>query len=264
LAGRADQDLIDGSGGIEGHDELDRGRDVIGRDRLDVAVRPREHAVPHGRVDVREQFGGDGAGLDAAHPDAVRGKFLAEGLGEGGDAELGRVVYRAAAARDPARHRPDVDQVGDAARTAGGRRPQVRDRLLSHVHQPGQVQLQHAAPVIVPAGVERAEQHDAGVVNQDVEPAELVGHPADGGPGLLGVGDVGRQGQHRPVLGRELGGEVREPVLAARYRGHQGTPAGQPAHRRPADAAARAGDQGDERVGARHVCSTDVVIAPRT
>jgi hypothetical protein len=125
-------------------------------------------------------------------------------------------------------------------------------------------------PVIVPAGVERAEQHDAGVVDQNVEPAELVGHPADGGPALLGVGDVSRDGQHRPVLGRELADQVCEPVLAPCHRGHQGTPAGQPSHGRLADAAARAGDQGDERAArpvvgtGRHEYSTDVVIAPRT
>jgi hypothetical protein len=264
LTGRADQDLIDGGSGIQGHDELDRGGDVVRGDRLDVPVRPREQAIPNRRVHVREQFGGDGTGLDAAHPHAIRGEFLPEGLAERGDAELGCVVHRAAPARDPARHRPHVDQVGDAARPAGGRRPQVRDRLVGHVQQPVQVQLQHAAPVIVPAGVERAEQHDAGVVDQDVDPAELVGHPADGGPGLLGVGDVSREGQHRAVLGRELGGEVREPVRAPRHRGHPGAPAGQPTHGRLADAAARAGDQGDERVGGRHGCSTDVVIAPRT
>jgi hypothetical protein len=213
---------------------------------------------------VGEQFGGDGTGLDTAHPHAVRGEFLPQGLGERGDAELGRVVHGAAPARDPARHRPDVDEVGNAAPSAGGRRPQIRDRLMGHMQEPVQIQIQHAAPVLLPAGVERAEQHDAGVVDQNVEPAELVGHPADGGPALLGVGDVRRGDQHRPVLDRELAGQVREPVLAPRHRGHQGTPAGQPAHGRLADAAARAGYQGDERVGGRHECSTDVVIAPRT
>jgi hypothetical protein len=141
---------------------------------------------------------------------------------------------------------------------------------MGHMQEPVQIQILHAAPVVLPAGVERAEQHDAGVVDQDVEPAELVGHPADGGPALLGVGDVSRESQHRPVLGRELGGQVREPVLAPRHRGHQDTPAGQPTHGRLADAAARAGDQRDERAArpaagtGRHECSTDVVIAPRT
>jgi hypothetical protein len=144
----------------------------------------------------------------------------------------------------------------------------MRYRLLGQVQQPVQIQIQHPPPVVGLADVKGTEQHDARVVDQDVEPAELVDHPADGDPGLLLVGDVGREGQHRPVLRRELGGESREPVLAPRHRGHQGTPAGQPAHGRLADSAARARDQGDKRgavVGAgRHRCSTDVVIAPRT
>jgi hypothetical protein len=166
---------------------------------------------------VREQFGGDGTGLDAAHPHAVRGEFLPEGLGERGDAELGRVVNCAAPARDPARHRPDVDQVGDAARPGGGRRPQVRDRLLGHVQQPVQVELQHAAPVIVPAGVERAEQHDAGVVDQDVEPAELIGHPADGGPGLR-AGGFGHRDQALPGLREDSVGVAADPVTDPRQQ----------------------------------------------
>jgi hypothetical protein len=265
MPGRANQDLVDGGGGIQLDDEVDGGRDVVRGDRLDAPVRPGEHAFSHGLVHVREQLSGDGARLDAAHPNPVRGEFLPQGLAERGDAELGRVVHRAAAAGDPARHRPDVDQVGDAARPGRGGRPEMRYRLLGQVQQAVQIQIHHPPPVVGLADVERTEQHDAGVVDQDVEPAELVDHPADGGPALLLVRDVGREGQHRSVLG----GEIRQPVLAPRHRGHQGTPAGQPAHGRLADSAARAGDQGDQRGSGClrsgcHRCSTDVVIAPRT
>jgi len=64
--------------------------------------------------------------------------------------------------------------------------------------------------------LDRPEQHDAGVVDHDVQASQLVDGPRDQRPHLLLVGDVGLDGQRAAASPLDLRGERVEPVGAAR------------------------------------------------
>ncbi len=85
-----------------------------------------------------------------------------------------------------------------------------------------QIDLDHAPVVLALLGGERAEQHDAGVVDQDVDPAQLLPHPLRGGYQGVAVGDVGCDGEGAAA---ELLGEGGDPVDAPREQ-HDGVPGG--------------------------------------
>ena len=105
-----------------------------------------------------------------------------------------------------------------------------------------QVDLDHLPVVVALVGVEGTEQHDAGVVDQDVGAAELVLDALGGGDDAVAVGDVGLDGDG-PVaqLVSERGdavepaGEERDAVAV----GGEGAGGGRP------DAGGGAGDDGD-------------------
>jgi hypothetical protein len=96
-----------------------------------------------------------------------------------------------------------------------------------------------SATILVDRGVEdRAQQHHAGVVDDDVDAAELARGALDGRLRLLAVGDVGLDRQPADV-----GGQRVEAVLAPRDPRHRRALRGERARRRLADPAARARDE---------------------
>ena len=93
------------------------------------------------------------------------------------------------------------------------------------------------------AGAERAERgpaEDAGHVHQRVDPAELAGDPVDGRLGLVGVGEVGGDGQRPDAPGLDLGGGPLDRLAAGVVgQGDVGPPVGQHQGQRRARPAGR-------------------------
>lgn len=87
-----------------------------------------------------------------------------------------------------------------------------------------------------------SEQHQSGVVDQDVEASEALDNRLDGGLGLGSVGDVGRYGEGGAAGLPNIGDEVGEAVLAPGDQGDRGPVAGQLDRGGVPDAAAGPGD----------------------
>lgn len=74
---------------------------------------------------------------------------------------------------------------------------------------PRRVDVDHVPVVVALGGRERAEQHDAGIVDQYVRTAEFLLHVLGGGDELFTVGDVRLD---RECARPKLSGEGRDPV----------------------------------------------------
>ena len=98
-------------------------------------------------------------------------QLLPQGLRPAVDAPLGGGVDAVAGACGAAGDRGDVDDVGA---TLGCAVLELVEEDLGGGDGAEQVDLDHLPVVVALVGVERAEQHDAGVVDQDVGAAELV------------------------------------------------------------------------------------------
>ena len=83
-------------------------------------------------------------------------------------AEFGIVVVNAPRQKLLSGHARDVENA------AGGRLLQVRNRVLGGVDIGHQVGVQDRRPHLVGHAVERARDHAADIVDQDVEPAQGV------------------------------------------------------------------------------------------
>ena len=117
-------------------------------------------------IRVPHEVGVHGTRADVAHADAVLPHFLEQHFAERVDAGLRRAVARAAGHHVLAGEAADVDDVRLAAPA------HMRDRGVAAVEDAGEVGVDHAPPVLVRLGLHRAEPADAGVVDEDVEPAE--------------------------------------------------------------------------------------------
>jgi hypothetical protein len=157
-----------------------------------------------GMRDVVGQLGRHGAGLDYRHAD-VGLELLAQRLRLAVHTPLGRGVDRVSWARRAPRHRGEVHEVAAAV-------AELVEEHLGRGHGAQQVDLHHLAVLGLPVGGERCEQHDAGVVDEDVCAAQLVLHALGRGDDGVAVGDVGRDGD-RAVA--ELVGERLDAVAAA-------------------------------------------------
>ena len=190
------------------------------------------------------QLGGGGARLDQGDAHVTSGDLLAERLAEGADPELRGVVDPAVESGHPAGHRAHVDHVGHAARLGVGRRQEVRQRRVRAVEEAEQVQVHHATPFLGGGPVDRSEQHDAGVVDQRVEPAE----PSDRVRHHLGhlglVGHIDLQHHHPVGPAPDAVCQLLEAVPAASRDDHRRTVLGQRHRGRRTDPARCAGDQG--------------------
>ena len=203
-------------------------------------ARGRRELVADLLADMGDQFALGRARLDQRRPHEAAGDLLAQGFAEGPDAVLGQLVDPTAGADAPARDGADVHEVRDAPRLALGGGQQVRERRVGDVQQALEVERDHPVPLLDRGVDDRAEQHHAGVVDDDVEPAELARGALDGGDGLVPVGDVGLDRE-----AADLRGEPVQPVLAPRGDGDGRALLGERARRRLPDAAAGPRDQRD-------------------
>jgi hypothetical protein len=133
--------------------------------------------------DVVGQLGRDGTGLDDDHPH-VGLQLLAQGLRPAVEAPLRRGVAGVAGTGGAPGDRRDVDEVAAAV-------AELIEEDLGGGHRAEQVDLDHLALLRALLGGERPEQHDAGVVDQDVGAAELGLDALGGGDERVAVGDVG-------------------------------------------------------------------------
>jgi hypothetical protein len=189
--------------------------------------------------DVLGELGGDRAGLDDDHAHTGL-QLLAQRLRPAVRPPLGRGVDRVAGPRGTAGHRGEVDQVA----------PAVGDELieehLGRRDRAEQVGLDHPAVVVEELGGERSEQHQAGVVDQDVGAAEVVLDALRGGDDRVAIGDVGldRDGAVAEFVGQRLDaiqapGQQRDAMAVGRQRAGGGL----------ADARRGAGDDRDAAGG---------------
>ena len=136
----------------------------------------------------------------------------------------------------PAGNRGEVDDVPSPALAY------QRHRRLRAVEEPEQVDVDHLAPLVGFGALDRAEQHHAGVVDEDVEAAHLLGGALDEGAGGRLVADVDLEGVGGAAVGVDPLGELVEAVLAPRPQRHAGSLAGQCQRGRLSDSRRGAGD----------------------
>ncbi len=101
----------------------------------------------------------------------------------------------------------------------------------------------HPVPLFGVCAGDGAQEHQAGIVDQGVQPPEPPGGLLYGVLGLGAVGDVGFHGQRGAARLADLGGESFQTVPAAGNQRDGGTVSGEPAGGGSADAAARAGHE---------------------
>ena len=165
-------------------------------------------------------------------------RLLAQRLREGMHAELGHVVDGGAGVGAAARHRGHVHDVPS---------PVLGDQRQGGVgadQQAPEVDVEHPAPVRRVGRRDRAEQHQAGVVDEHVEGAELGRGVVNEAGRLLLVGDVDGADERRAL--EALG----ESVEALARRAHTATAA-------PASDRARARRLADPGGGPCHDRYTD-------
>src|SRR5581483_7664932 len=173
-------------------EEHDRARHLVGlaepaeEDR--VADRGREP-----RQAGRRHLGGDQAGRDAVRADAARGEEAGHALREGDEAALRRGVVRGPRAAVLPAHGADVHD--------GAARAEPAERLLRHDERAAEVHGEHLVPVGVGDPVEVGRLVDAGVVHEDVDPAERPGERLEAGAHARAVADVERR-RRRGAAGR--------------------------------------------------------------
>jgi len=93
-------------------------------------------------------------------------------------------------------------------------------RGVRSIEQPEHVDVDHAPPVLRIGAHDGAEQHHAGVVDQDVESAPLRLRLFHHSVGLHLVRDVGRDGQHRAAASLNARGQFFKAIGPSRGHGH--------------------------------------------
>jgi len=233
LRGWAYEDFVEGHAPGAGDGERDDFGDVLGGDR-ELLVHLLRARFYLGVGDVVGQLSGHGAGLDDDDADAGL-QFLAQRFRPAVEAPLGGGVDGVAGAGGAASHRGQVDQVAAAI-------DELAEEDLGDGDGADQVGFDHASVVVVPLVVERGEQHDAGVVDQDVGPAEFGLDPVGGLDDGVAVGDVGLDGDG---VVAELVGQGLDAVGTAGDQGQTVATGGECAGGGLADAGRCPGDDGD-------------------
>ena len=155
---------------------------VSGEDSTRWATTPAR-AVSAPCIDA-QQVGAEVRRADDAGADAVRRQLVAGRLGERDDGGLDRVVGRHAGGVHEPGERGDVDDV------PGPLALEQRHERAGAADDAEQVDLGDPAPLVEGGDVEPAAARDAGVVDQDVEPAPAGLDLLEGGGPVVVVGDV--------------------------------------------------------------------------
>ena len=178
--------------------------------------------------------GGDIARRDGVHIDAPGRPFVCEQLGEAGDAALRRGVARHADAALEGEERGDVD---DLARALG---QHVATGRLAEEEGGLEVGVDHRVPILLGKVDAVGAADDAGIIDEDVEAAELLQrlvdhalHRFDGGE--VGGDDLRLAAERADLLHRFLGGRAADG-------GDVGAGGGERQRDRLADAGIGAGD----------------------
>jgi hypothetical protein len=124
----------------------------------------------------------------------------------------------------------------------------VGEGSVGGVDQALEVEVDHPVPLLGGRVLDRAQQHLAGVVDEDVEPPQLLDGAVDRGNGLLLVGDVGLDRQGGVALAANLCREALQPLEPAGRHRDFGPLFRQRARGRLADPAAGASDQRNRSV----------------
>lgn len=176
---------------------------------------------------------------------------------EGGDGGLASGVQgHARPAGVPGQAAADVD---DAPALA-----QVRQRRLGGDEHGAHVDVHRAVVVVGRDVLDRPGQEDAGVVDQDIEAAQVGGGPGHGLADLPGIGRVGGVGVGAPPGGAQFFHQ-RVGLVSGADVGQRDVRAvgGQAARDGRADAAACAGDESNFSVecghGQLHLCSDQYI-----
>ena len=182
------------------------------------------------------QVGVDPARQDGVGLDVVGGPGHRAGAGELHDAALAGGIGRREAGAEDRQHRADIDDLAAAGRLHGW-----VGCLRAH-ERAGEVGRNDAVPLLEFERVRRFSNIDAGIVDENVDAAELFGDAFDHGSDISLVGDVGGD-RDRPDAARlELGGRGgRFRFIAADHR-DVGAGFRQPPRHAEPDAAIAAGD----------------------
>ena len=151
-----------------------------------------------------------GAWVHAVHADALAHVVGGHRQREREDRALGRAVERAL--RDAG---GGCDRRGVADRRVLGL-AQVGQRRAGDAHDPEDVDVEHAAPLVVVVVGDGALGADAGVVDQDVQPAEALGGLLHRRPHRAVVGHVGLHADQPAARPRRRRGRARPPARRAR------------------------------------------------
>ena len=177
----------------------------------DVADDAFQHLGVHGA----DHFGVDIAGRDAVDGDALPRILQRQGLGEADHPGLGGGIVGLADLALLAVDRGDVD---DAAMAPVAH---AVDDLARHVEDAVHIDADHVGPLVVAHLVEEAVAGDAGVVDQDVDGAELILDLLHGAGAVVETADIALDhhdvqrigdGLGRLVVSGIAGGDL-EPVL---------------------------------------------------
>ncbi|EGE58966.1 hypothetical protein RHECNPAF_2530040 [Rhizobium etli CNPAF512] len=226
----ADIDILRLADGIE-----DRMGDCLGADRH----RPESrHGLARGRVGDRVgQFRCRRAGRDDGDADAIG--LLPQPVGDGADGEFRRAIDGCGRRDAVTADRRQVDDL------PGSLRLHDRQGCRDAVEHTLDVDIDHPVPLLDLEGRERRERHDAGIVEDDVEPAEFRSGKTREGLDLGTVGDVKLPQTHRSAPGFDFAGEPLQAFGTPRADHDVGAGRSQHLCRSFADAAAGAGDGND-------------------
>src|SRR5919198_299625 len=143
-------------------------------------------------VTVREAFGRHQAGVDRRYQDPLRLQLVVQSLGEGHHGVLRRGVHRCPRHRVPPGQRGDVDDVSPAGLE------HHREERLCAVQDSQEVDLGDPLDLLYLEVSERPAPRDAGVVYQEVAPAEGVAHSSRQRLHLAELGHIATRGE-RPA-----------------------------------------------------------------
>mmetsp|Transcript_5199 Transcript_5199/g.19368 ORF Transcript_5199/g.19368 Transcript_5199/m.19368 type:complete len:476 (-) Transcript_5199:1242-2669(-) len=196
---------------------------------------------------VMVDLGVDIARADRVHIDAVLAPLQGHRTGHVDDGRLAHRVDADLPEHAKARHRCDVD---DAPADEGARRRATRPgqhalaHLLRDEEGAARVGVHHEVVVVLGDVGEALGGADAGVVDQDVQRADLGLGMGHGGLDADDIGDVQRHDMGVAAAAFDLGAQVLEPLDTAAGQHDTGTGLGQGLGELRAQAAGRTGDQG--------------------
>src|SRR5579859_1615502 len=157
-----------------------------------------------------DHVGVDIAGRDRVDGHAELGAFLRQRFGEAVDTGLGGGIVDLAVLAGLPVDRADVDDPSPAPRA------HPREGRLGHVEATAEIGVDHRLPLLVGLLENGAVAGDAGIVNDDINGAEIV-------LDLLHAGEAGLMVAHVPLVGGDaglLGEDLRLGVVAAIIGGH--------------------------------------------